>query len=93
MDNIQPVSPDVVSGKLSTVVMTIYNTIAPVIYPLALLGFIGALFLLLLGAVFHSKVMKKMGSVDFIITATALVIYSLMPTFLGLLKTISNIVK
>ncbi|PJI06590.1 MULTISPECIES: hypothetical protein [Clostridium] len=93
MDNIQPVSPDVVSGKLSTVIMTIYNTIAPVIYPLALLGFIVALLFLLIGAIFHSKVLKKMGSVDFVITAAALVLYSLLPTFLGLLKTISNIVK
>ena len=93
MDNIKPVSPDIVSGKLTQVVMAIYNTIAPVIYPLALLGFVGALFLLLIGAVFHSKIMKKMGSVDFIITAAALILYSLMPTLLGLIKTIQNIVK
>lgn len=93
MDNIQPVSPGIVSGKLSMVVMTIYNTIAPVIYPLALLGFVGALFFLLIGAIFHSKTMKKMGSVDFVITAAALILYSLMPTLLGLIKTIQNIVK
>lgn len=91
--DIQPVSPQVASGRLKNVVMVIYNTITPIVYPLSILGFVGAFILLLIGAIFHSRTIKKMGIIDFAVTTCVLIFYSLMPTFLGLLKTIGNIVK
>ncbi|PJI10012.1 MULTISPECIES: hypothetical protein [Clostridium] len=91
--NIQPVSPEVASGKLVKVVMTIYSTINPIIYPAAILGYSAAFIFIILGAVIHSKTIKKVGITDFGVITLVLISYFLMPTFVGVLKTIETIVK
>ncbi|URZ15415.1 hypothetical protein [Clostridium felsineum] len=92
LNSIKAVSPELVSSKLIDVVTVIYNTITPVIYPLALLGYAVAFIFLIGGAIFHSKTIKKMGGVDFCVITLALIFYFSMPVFIGLLKTIQNVV-
>ena len=91
--NIQPVSPEVASSKLVTVVMMLYNFLTPIIYPIALLGYAAAFIFLIGGALLHSKTIKKMAAVDFGVITLALVFYYFMPVFIGLLKSLTNVVK
>jgi hypothetical protein len=91
--NIQPVSPEVASGKLVTVVMMLYNFLTPIIYPIALLGFAAAFIFLIGGALLHSKTIKRMAAADFGVITLALVFYYFMPVFIGLLKSLTNVVK
>ena len=91
--NIQPVSPEVASSKLVTVVMMLYNFLTPIIYPIALLGYAAAFIFLIGGALLHSKTIKKMAAADFGVITLALVFYYFMPVFIGLLKSLTNVVK
>jgi len=91
--NIQPVSPEVASSKLVTVVMILYNFLTPIIYPIALLGYAAAFIFLIGGALLHSKTIKKMAAADFGVITLALVFYYFMPVFIGLLKSLTNVVK
>lgn len=91
--NIQPVSPEVASSKLVTVVMMLYNFLTPIIYPIALLGFATAFIFLIGGAILHSKTIKKMAAADFGVITLALIFYYFMPVFIGLLKSLTNVVK
>lgn len=91
--DIQPVSPEVASSKLVTVVMMLYNFLTPIIYPIALLGFAAAFIFLIGGAILHSKTIKKMAAADFGVITLALVFYYFMPVFIGLLKGLTNAVK
>lgn len=91
--NIQPVSPEMASSKLVTVVMMLYNFLTPIIYPIALLGFAAAFIFLIGGALLHSKTIKKMAAADFGVITLALVFYYFMPVFIGLLKSLTNVVK
>lgn len=91
--NIQPVSPEVASSKLVTVVMMLYNFLTPIIYPIALLGFAAAFIFLIGGAILHSKTIKKMAAADFGVITLALIFYYFMPVFIGLLKSLTNVVK
>lgn len=91
--NIQPVSPEVASSKLVTVVMMLYNFLTPIIYPIALLGYAAAFIFLIGGALLHSKTIKKMAAADFGVITLALVFYYFMPVFIGLLKSLTSVVK
>lgn len=91
--NVQPVSPEVASNKLVAVVMMIYNFLTPIMYPIALLGYTAAFILLIGGAVLHSKTIKKVAVADFGVITIALLFYYFMPVFMGLLKTLTNVVK
>ncbi|MFL0251528.1 hypothetical protein ACJDT4_13990 [Clostridium neuense] len=91
--NVQPVSPEVASSKLVTVVMMLYNFLTPIIYPIALLGYAAAFIFLIGGALLHSKTIKKMAAADFGVITLALVFYYFMPVFIGLLKSLTNVVK
>lgn len=91
--NVQPVSPEVASSKLVTVVMMLYNFLTPIIYPIALLGYAAAFIFLIGGALLHSKTIKKMAAADFGVITLALVFYYFMPVFIGLLKSLTNVMK
>lgn len=91
--NVQPVSPDVASSKLVAVVMTLYNFLTPIIMPIAILGYTIAFICLIAGALVHSKTVKNIAATDFGVITLAMIFYYFAPVFLGLLKTIQNIVK
>lgn len=91
--NVQPVSPEVASSKLVTVVMMLYNFLTPIIYPIALLGYAAAFIFLIGGALLHSKTIKKMAATDFGVITLAMIFYYFMPVFIGLLKSLTNVVK
>ncbi|URZ06741.1 hypothetical protein [Clostridium felsineum] len=91
--NIEPISPEVVDDKLTKVVFIIYKTVTGIIYPLALLGYATALIFIVMGALIHSKTIKKIGVMDLGIVTLTLIFYFCMPTFIGILKTIENIMK
>lgn len=91
--NIQPVSPEVASSKLVTVVMMLYNFLTPIIYPIALLGYAFAFICLIGGALLHSKTIKKVAAADFGVITLAMIFYYFMPVFIGFLKSLTNVVK
>lgn len=91
--NVQPVSSEFVSEKLVKVIMLLYNFLTPVVYPLAILGYVTAFIFLMGGAAFHSKTIKKIAAADFGVITLGVVFYYFMPLFIGLLKSIQNVVK
>ncbi|AAK80010.1 Zn-dependent membrane protease YugP [Clostridium acetobutylicum] len=90
---IKPVSPEIVSDKLTKVILVFYKTISEIIYPLAILGYCISVILIITGSCFHSRTVMKMGIVNFCVITLVLISYFFMPSFIGILKSIETILR
>ncbi|WP_147566124.1 hypothetical protein [Clostridium tyrobutyricum] len=84
---IQNVTAQDFSGSIVSIISVFYNSIAPIVIPLAKLGLLISAIVLLVGAISMSKSVKKVGWGGIITTLAVLFLFYLGPLIFNLIVT------
>lgn len=93
VNNVKPITADEFVNRVIKSINVLSNAVGGVIIPLAGLGLLISLGLFIAGSVFKSESMRKAGTGGLGACLLGILLYFAIPAIIGLLQTISIIMK
>lgn len=92
-NNVKPVTPEEFAERVIKSLNVLSNALSGVILPLAGFGLLVSIGLFIAGSIFRSDSMRKAGAGGIGACLLGIVLYFAIPAVIGLLQTISMILK